>query len=43
MVLSEEELGPDKEFMESYCRVEQRWRRLARATSHGDGPLPNTL
>jgi hypothetical protein len=34
---SEEELGPDMEYMESYGRVEQRWRRLARAASHGDG------
>jgi hypothetical protein len=34
---SEEELGPDMEFMESYGRVEQRWRRLARVTSRGDG------
>jgi hypothetical protein len=34
---SEEELGPDIEYMESYGRVEQRRRRLARATSHGDG------
>ena len=34
---SEEELGPDMEYMESYGRVEQRRRRLARTTSHGDG------
>jgi hypothetical protein len=34
---SEEELGPDMEYMESYGRVEQRWWRLARAISHGDG------
>ena len=34
---SEEELGPDMEYMESYGRVEQRQRRLARATGHGDG------
>jgi hypothetical protein len=35
---SEEELGPDMEYiLESYGRVEQRRRRLARATSHGDG------
>jgi hypothetical protein len=34
---SKEELGPDMEYMESYGRVEQRWWRLARATSHGDG------
>ena len=33
---SEEELGPDMEFMESYGRVEQRRRQLARATSYGD-------
>jgi hypothetical protein len=34
---SEEELGPDMEYMGSYGCVEQRRRRLARATSHGDG------
>ena len=34
---SEEELGPDMEFTKSYGRVEQWRRRLARATSHGDG------
>jgi hypothetical protein len=34
---SEEELGPDMEYMESYGRAKQRRRRLARATSHGDG------
>jgi hypothetical protein len=34
---SEEELGPDMEYMESYGRVEQRRRRSARTTSHGDG------
>ena len=44
---SEEELGLDMEYMESHGSVEQR-RRLARATSHGDGeqrlrPLSNTL
>jgi hypothetical protein len=34
---SEEELGPDMNFMESYGRAQQRLRQLARATSHGDG------
>jgi hypothetical protein len=33
---SEEELGPNMEYMESYGRAEERRRRLARATSHGD-------
>jgi hypothetical protein len=34
---SKEELGPGMEYLESYGCVEQRQRRLARATSHGDG------
>ena len=34
---SEEELGPDMEFMESYGRVEQRRQHLARDASHDDG------
>jgi hypothetical protein len=34
---SEEKLGPDMDFMESYGRAEQRLRQSARATSHGDG------
>ena len=34
---SEEELGPDMEYMESYGRVEQRRQHLARDASHDDG------
>ena len=34
---SEEELGPDMGFMESYGRTEQQRRQLARADSRGDG------
>jgi hypothetical protein len=34
---SEEELGPDMKFMESYGRVEQRRQHLARDASHDDG------
>ena len=34
---SEEELGLDMEYMESYGRVEQRRQHLARDASHDDG------